>query len=101
MTTSSITILINENKVLRVKADDSDALRAKLFLLLQTEQYMPALDLIKSLSNSAPHDFEKAYALYGLHRENEARENVSSIKNAAGTGAAPRGVLLLEAQLVS
>ena len=87
--------------VLRVKPQDADASRTKLFLLLQTEQYEPALTLLDQVDAATAQSFEKAYAFYGLHREQDAMDEVVGIKQRASNGAIPRGVSLLEAQLVS
>ena len=73
-----------------------DALQTKLFLLLQTEQYVAAL----TLADSAEHafDFGRAYSLYRLHREHEAASVLDEVKSAVGPD---RGASHLEAQLVS
>lgn len=87
--------------VLRIDAKDADAFKTKLFLLLQTEQYGTALELVESLSDPAAREFEKTYALYRLHRENEAVELLPRLKALQGTDDLyARGVLHLEAQLV-
>lgn len=86
--------------VLRVYPKDLDALQTKLFLLLQTEQYESALTLVSSPDVSSAKDLEKAYALYGLRREDDAMGEVSRIKTNTPGASIPRGVLLLEAQLV-
>lgn len=80
---------------------DEDALQAKLFLLLQAEQYNPAIELLQVLGTEASHDFEKAYALYRLRHESEAKELLSHIKGSRPVGGVnDRGILHLEAQLV-
>ena len=86
-----------QRAVLHLCPADKDALQAKLFLLLQTEQYGPALALIANSTSGDGLDctFEKAYALYRLHREEEAATALNEIK-----GSDHRGVLHLEAQLV-
>ncbi|KAI0915357.1 hypothetical protein AcV5_003851 [Taiwanofungus camphoratus] len=98
------------DKLLRIDPHDADALQTKLFLLLQTEQYVPALALIDGLrspstlpSPSTPSaksefEFEKAYSYYRLHREDEAAGVMATIK-ARETSEESRGVLHLEAQL--
>ena len=87
--------------VLRIDAKDADASQAKLFLLLQTEQYSAALDLLQGLGAVARHEFERAYALYRLRRESEAKEVLSHMKNAQpASGVNDRGIAHLEAQLV-
>jgi len=83
------------NKILHLNPADKDALQTKLFLLLQTEQYDSALALIAD-SASLDCTFEKAYALYRLHKEEEAATALSKIK---GSEKDHRGVLHLEAQL--
>lgn len=85
--------------VLRLHPADVDALQTKLFLLLQTEQYDEALSLIASSTggNSPDYTFEEAYAMYRLHREEEAATALGRIK---GSVKDHRGVLHLEAQLV-
>ena len=76
-------------------------MQAKLFLLLQTEQYNTALDLVSSLADPAAREFERTYALYRLHRENEAAELLPRLKALEGTDEMfARGVMHLEAQLV-
>ncbi|KAF9234824.1 hypothetical protein BU15DRAFT_52081 [Melanogaster broomeanus] len=83
------------NKILRLDPADSDALQTKLFLLLQTEQYDAALSLLGgATSGDGPdHTFEEAYAMYRLHREENAATSLARIKETH------RGVLHLEAQL--
>ena len=86
--------------VLKLDSKDEDALQAKLFLLLQTEQYEAALSLIDSFDNSS-HKFEKAYALYRLQRETEAAELLSEVNQIQNTDEFyHRGVMHLEAQVV-
>ncbi|KAH8110496.1 hypothetical protein DFH11DRAFT_771088 [Phellopilus nigrolimitatus] len=90
------------DKILRVDPKDFDALQSKLFLLLQTEQYNTALTLLESLDDPASRDFERAYALYRLHRETEAADVLSHLKGAqqaSGVQDQDRGVMHLEAQL--
>ena len=86
-------------EVLRIDPKDKDALQAKLFLLLQTEQYDTALSLLSTLPDE--HEFEKAYALYRLRREPEAAKLLESLKRTQrDSGSHFRGVMHLEAQLV-
>lgn len=66
-----------------------------MFLLLQTEQYAPALALIEG---SDAYAFEKAYSLYRTHQEAEARQALEVAQ--ASKGEDDRGVLHLQAQLV-
>ncbi|KAG1767465.1 hypothetical protein EV702DRAFT_980064 [Suillus placidus] len=84
------------NKILRLDPSDRDALRTKLFLLLQTEQYDTALALIAEINEQC--SFERAYALYRLQREEDAAQVLNEIKN-NGKEAEQRGVMHLEAQL--
>jgi signal recognition particle subunit SRP72 len=77
---------------------DNDTIQTKLFLLLQTEQYNPALALIGSDDKASQYTFEQAYSLYRLQREEEAQGILETIKHAKGNE--DRGVLHLEAQLV-
>ncbi|KAF8623393.1 hypothetical protein AX17_007431 [Amanita inopinata Kibby_2008] len=84
------------DKVLRLDSKDPDALQTKLFLLLQTEQYDPALELINSNEKTIRFAFEKAYALYRLQRESEASQTLREIKAQRG---ADRGIIHLEAQM--
>ncbi|KAG8997810.1 hypothetical protein FRB90_012428 [Tulasnella sp. 427] len=87
------------NKILRLVPDDKDALDSKLFLLIQTDQYEAALELIKELPgpSDSSHLFEQAYLLYRLQKEEEATEMV---KRARETGEyEPRALSNLEAQI--
>ncbi|PCH35501.1 hypothetical protein WOLCODRAFT_139916 [Wolfiporia cocos MD-104 SS10] len=91
------------DKMLRIEPHDPDALQTKLFLLLQTEQYVTALSLVDSLTgdgegSSKVFEFEKAYSLYKLHREDEATEVLNDIKRGKESEE-NRGVMHLEAQL--
>lgn len=104
--TCHIRISFNSGKlnlvVLRIKSKDSDALQAKLFLLLQTEQYDAALALIsENSSEENGREFEKAYSLYRLHRESDASDVLSNVKGRQGPSEFhSRGIIHLEAQLV-
>lgn len=92
------------DKILRVDPRDQDALQTKLFLLLQTEQYAAALALISSANEQSGQgkddafSFEKAYTLHRLHREDEATDALTSLKD-GGDVEDNRGVAHLEAQL--
>ncbi|KIL62467.1 hypothetical protein M378DRAFT_81199 [Amanita muscaria Koide BX008] len=86
------------DKVLGLDSRDADALQTKLFLLLQTEQYNPALELIDSQEDAAKYAFEKAYTLYRLQRESEASQKLEEFKVQKGTD---RGIIHLEAQMAS
>ncbi len=70
-------------------------MQTKLFLLLQTEQYNAALAMI---DQGEGYMFEKAYSLYRINRETEARNTMSELKKAVGEN--DRGIIHLEAQLV-
>ncbi|KAF7348694.1 SRP72 domain-containing protein [Mycena venus] len=87
------------DKILRLAPSDPDALQTKLFLLLTTDQPAAAITLIESLngegSNELRYTFERAYALYCLHKKDEAR---AALAEDAG-GVDERGVRHLEAQL--
>ncbi|KAJ3510570.1 hypothetical protein NLJ89_g4599 [Agrocybe chaxingu] len=72
------------DKILRLEPQDVDARQTKLFLLLQTEQYNAALDLINSNDDKDQHAYERAYCLYRLQREAEARETLEVIKKQKG-----------------
>lgn len=88
--------------VLRLVPDDKDALDSKLFLLIQTDQYEAALELIKELPgpSDSSHLFEQAYLLYRLQKEDEAAEMVKRAQE-AGEYDEPRALSNLEAQIVS
>lgn len=87
------------DKILRLSPSDPDALQTKLFLLLTTDQPAAAITLIESLngegSNELRYTFERAYALYCLHKRDEARAALSQ----DAEGVDERGVRHLEAQL--
>ncbi|KIM36789.1 hypothetical protein M413DRAFT_77826 [Hebeloma cylindrosporum] len=85
------------DKILRFEPNDVDARRTKLFLLLQTEQYNEALDLIDSNEDQSQHSYERGYSLYRLQRESDARSLLGAIKQEKGED--DRGVIHLEAQL--
>ncbi|KAF4598932.1 hypothetical protein EYR38_007345 [Pleurotus pulmonarius] len=82
------------DKILRLEPADPDARQTKLFLLLQTEQYDAALELMKSGKDESQYAFERAYSLYRSQRETEAAEQLEAL----GEGG-HRGVVHLEAQL--
>ncbi|KAJ6529380.1 hypothetical protein B0H19DRAFT_1193826 [Mycena capillaripes] len=87
------------DKILRLSPSDPDALQTKLFLLLTTDQSAAAITLIESLngegSNELRYTFERAYALYCLHKRDEARAALSQ----DAEGVDERAVRHLEAQL--
>lgn len=66
-----------------------------MFLLLQTERYAEALSLLDTTGSQDK--YERAYTLYRLQRENEARDVLEKIKKEGEDG---RGTVHLEAQLV-
>ncbi|KAI0782942.1 hypothetical protein C8Q75DRAFT_488327 [Abortiporus biennis] len=82
------------DKILRIDPNDRDAIQTKLFLLLQTDQYLSALTLIDANEN---YSFEKAYTLYRLQREDEVQEALIALKEKDEE--TDRGVIHLEAQL--
>ncbi|CAE6388539.1 unnamed protein product [Rhizoctonia solani] len=84
-------------KILRLTPDDTDVIQTKLFLLLQTDQYARALDIVNTLSSgSDSRQLEKAYLLYRLHKEKEAKAIVDQAK---GKGASEGGFAHLDAQI--
>ena len=86
---------------MRIKPDDEDAKQARLFLLLQSEDYDGALSHLTSTSSQDAPSFEKAYALYRQHKEAEASTVITSLKEQyARSGEDNRGILHLEAQMV-
>ncbi|PPQ97723.1 hypothetical protein CVT26_001913 [Gymnopilus dilepis] len=85
------------DKILRLDPKDTDARQTKLFLLLQTEQYNAALSLIDEDEDPSHYAYEKAYTLYRLQRESDARDVVETIKKEKGED--DRGIVHLEAQL--
>ncbi|EFI28075.1 hypothetical protein CC1G_14101 [Coprinopsis cinerea okayama7 len=82
------------DKILRLEPNDVDAVKTKLFLLLQTEQYETALALLDQYPEA--HRFERAYTLYRLHRESEASAILQEIR---AQDSEHRGAAHLEAQL--
>ncbi|KAJ8501684.1 hypothetical protein ONZ51_g433 [Trametes cubensis] len=86
------------DKILRLEPRDPDALQTKLFLLLQTDQYVAALAMIAGEGDAGDeHAFEKAYSLYRLHREDEAASVLEGMKGQDQVD--DRGLQHLEAQL--
>ncbi|KAG8688334.1 hypothetical protein FRC08_011491, partial [Ceratobasidium sp. 394] len=90
------------DKILRLAPDDADVLQTKLYLLLQTDQYPRALEIVKSMSSNAgssksPTGLEKAYILYRMNKEGEAKTIVDEAKGK--DGAPKEGFAHLEAQL--
>ncbi|KAG6811735.1 hypothetical protein H0H92_006087 [Tricholoma furcatifolium] len=82
------------DKILRLEPSDADANQTKLFLLLQTEQYDAALSLI---DGGGEHEFERAYSLYRLQREDEAKTVLEEVKQHKGES--DRASVHLEAQM--
>lgn len=80
-------------------------MQTKLYLLLQTEQYIQALTLISNVNDHNEQEeegaffFEKGYTLHRLHREEDATEVLKVLKE-RGSEDENRGVAHLEAQLV-
>lgn len=87
--------------VLRLEPTDKDALSAKLFLLIQTDQYESALEHVQQNlatgSSGASHRFEQAYLLYRLQKESEASGVLREIQQ---EGSDSRASMHLEAQIV-
>lgn len=81
--------------VLKIEPQDQDALQTKVFLLLQTEQYGPALSLTEG---NEQYLFEKTYSLYRTNQEASARKALETMKETKGQD--NRGIIHLEAQLV-
>jgi len=63
--------------------DDPDALSTKLFLLLQTDQYEAALVVIDRNKDKSKLTFERAYALYRSHEDDEAQRVIQSLEQNA------------------
>lgn len=84
--------------VLRLDPTDVDARHTRLFLLLQTEQYDAALSFVDSDETGSNHAYQRAYSLYRLQNEHEARKVLNDIKGEKGDG--DRSLMHLEAQLV-
>ncbi|KZT41894.1 hypothetical protein SISSUDRAFT_1016755 [Sistotremastrum suecicum HHB10207 ss-3] len=104
------------DKILRISPGDVDALEAKIYLLLQSEEYEAALELISTPANApakaggkekekgkeGEYEYEKAYSLYRLHREDSALSILSSLKSESKSSDAnevDRGVMHLDAQV--
>ncbi|KAJ7596108.1 hypothetical protein C8J56DRAFT_1160355 [Mycena floridula] len=81
-------------KILRLEPNDPDALKTKVYLYLQTDQYNAALALIEA-NGPDFQPFEKAYALYRLQNLTKAREVLDKCKGSTND----MSVLHLEAQL--
>ncbi|KAG8980163.1 hypothetical protein FRB94_011313 [Tulasnella sp. JGI-2019a] len=84
------------NKILRLDPHDKEALAAKLFLLIQTDQGESALKVVEEDKASEPaHQFEKAYILYWLRKESEAL----GVLNEMDGGESSRALMHLGAQI--
>jgi signal recognition particle subunit SRP72 len=81
-------------KILAIDSQDRDALQAKLFLLLQTEQYNKALTLVDSLGDPSQYAYERAYIYYCLHRETDTEDVLKTLDREEN-----KGVAHLEAQV--
>lgn len=79
--------------VLALDPSDEDTLKARLWLLFKTSKYQDALELTENNAVSS-FNFERAYALYRLQREDDA---ASLLANADESD---RAVLFLKAQIV-
>jgi signal recognition particle subunit SRP72 len=84
------------DKILRLVPGDQDTIQTKIFLLLQTNQYGAALKLVEEHKANKELQFENAYTLYRLHKEQEVTDLVREQK---GSGQNERGFVHLEAQL--
>ncbi|CAE6511986.1 unnamed protein product [Rhizoctonia solani] len=85
------------DKILRLTTSDTDVIQTKLFLLLQTDQYARALEIVENLSSgSESKQLEQAYLLYRLHKEKEAKAVVDQAK---GQGVPDGGFAHLDAQI--
>jgi len=87
-------VISHIRQVICLDPSDKDARKAKIFLLLQSEMYAEALNLLDA--EDSKETYERAYTLYRSQRETEARDILEIIKN----GEDDRGTLHLEAQLV-
>ena len=93
---------IDLHSVLLIDPKDEDAIQAKIFALLETEQYTEALAMLEHLGGLNNLAYEKAYALYRLQHEGDAAAILSHRKENEGpNGEHARGVSHLEAQIVS
>lgn len=81
--------------VLTLDSTSKPAFQTLLFLHLQTDDYASAIALLDNPPASSSLEFERAYCLYRLHREQEALDILTGI-NSSG-----RKQLHLEAQIVS
>lgn len=79
------------------------AFKTLLFLLLETDAYAAALEIVESTIASQSRgnlEFEKAYCLYRLHKEEDSLKIVESAKGSA-SGDDKVKWEHLEAQIVS
>ncbi len=87
-----ITFLTLLLPVLALDPVDRDALQAKLWLLFKTSKYQAALELTEN--NPDLFNFERAYALYRLQREDDAAALIANVDES------DRSVAILKAQIV-
>lgn len=90
--------------VLSLDPKSDAAFKTLLFLLLETDAYAPALELVESTIAAQSRgnlEFEKAYCLYRLHKEEESLKIVESVKGTARSGEDKAKWEHLEAQIVS
>ncbi|VDC05675.1 unnamed protein product [Peniophora sp. CBMAI 1063] len=84
------------DKLLALDPNDADARQTQLFLLLQTDKYAQALDLLDHAPEGQDVAYERAYCLYRLQREEDADTALDELMAAKPDD---RGVQHLEAQL--
>ncbi|KAI4519300.1 hypothetical protein K525DRAFT_241411 [Schizophyllum commune Loenen D] len=77
------------DKILKLDPNDADALQAKIYAMMEADQHAGALDIL-----GPQHQYERAYSLYKLQREAEARDILDTI-----TPQDDRSVLVLRAQI--
>ncbi|KAL1759015.1 hypothetical protein FB107DRAFT_258043, partial [Schizophyllum commune] len=77
------------DKILKLDPNDADALQAKIYAMMEADQHAGALDIL-----GPQHQYERAYSLYKLQREGEARKILDTI-----TPQDDRSVLVLRAQI--
>lgn len=92
-----------DTAVLSLDPKSDAAFKTLLFLLLETDAYAAALELVESTIASQSRgnlEFEKAYCLYRLHKEEDSLKIVESAKGSA-SGDDKVKWEHLEAQIVS
>ncbi|TRM57407.1 hypothetical protein BD626DRAFT_412163 [Schizophyllum amplum] len=77
------------DKILKLDPSDADALQAKIYAMMEADQHAVALNVL-----GPQHQYERAYSLYKLQREAEARDILDTI-----TPADERSVIVLRAQI--